>query len=277
MGSPAHPVEGIPVALTIAGSDSGGGAGIQADLKVFFALGCHGTSALTALTAQNTVGVHGVHPIPEEFVVDQLRAVTSDMDVAAAKTGMLGSAGMVEAVADSVAEHAIRPLVVDPVSVSKHGDRLLSDDALGAYKKRLFPLARLITPNLHEAGALLGCDIATTMEAEDAARALFDLGPDAVLVKGGHLEDQPADAVDLLYDGAEMVRLAGPRFETRDTHGTGCALSAAIAARLARGDDLRAAVSFAKSFIAGAIERSLRLGSGFGPVNPGWRMDPDAT
>lgn len=272
MGSPARPVEGMPVALTIAGSDSGGGAGIQADLKVFFTLGCHGTSAVTALTAQNTVGVSGIHPVPEPFVVAQIAAVAGDMDIAAAKTGMLGSAAIVETVAEAFRTHDIRDVVVDPVSVSKHGDRLLADDALGAYKTDLFPLARIITPNLHEAGALLGIDISTLAEAEEAARALFDLGPRAVLVKGGHLSDQPDEAIDVLYDGNDVVRFAGPRFDTDDTHGTGCALSAALAARLAHGDELEEAVVFAKGFIAGAIERGLRLGKGYGPVNPGWRM-----
>lgn len=274
MGSPAYPVEGMPVALTIAGSDSGGGAGIQADLKVFFTLGCHGTSAVTALTAQNTVGVTGIHPVPESFVIQQIDAVTSDLDVVAAKTGMLGSAAMVETVADAIRANGIHQVVVDPVSVSKHGDRLLADDALGAYKTKLFPVASLITPNLHEAGALLGTDIRTLHEAEEAAKELFGLGPKAVLVKGGHLDDQPNEAIDVLYDGADLVRLAGPRFDTEDTHGTGCALSAAITARLAHGDDLEAAVAFGKGFIAGAIERGLRLGKGYGPVNPGWRIEP---
>lgn len=270
MGSPAHPV-GLPIALTIAGSDSGGGAGIQADLKVFFALGCHGTSAVTALTAQNTVGVSGVHHVPEDFVIQQIDAVTSDLGVDAAKTGMLATAAIVSAVAGAVRAHNITPLVVDPVAISKHGDRLLADDALQAYRDDLFPLASVITPNLHEAGGLLGREVRTLGDAESAARDLADLGPRAVLVKGGHLEDQPDDAIDVLWNSGEVVKISGPRFDTADTHGTGCALSAAIAARLALGDELEDAVRYAKDFVAGAIEHALRVGKGFGPVNPGWR------
>ena len=273
MGSPTQPVENIPVALTIAGSDSGGGAGIQADLKVFFALGCHGTSAVTALTAQNTVGVTGVHPVPEDFVVEQIEAVVSDIGIDAAKTGMLATAAIVEAVAMAVRAHNIRNLVVDPVAISKHGDRLMSEDALDAYRTALFPVATMITPNLHEAGALLGRSVRTIDDAETAARDLAGFGPRAVLVKGGHLEDEGGDAVDILFLDDALIRVTGPRFDTEDTHGTGCALSAAIAARLAHGDELEAAVSYAKVFVAGAIEHGLRIGKGFGPVNPGWRIE----
>ena len=273
MGSPAHQVEGIPTALTIAGSDSGGGAGIQADLKVFFALGCHGTSAVTALTAQNTVGVSGVHPVPADFVVEQIDTIASDIHLDAAKTGMLATANIVEAVAGAIRAHGITNLVVDPVSISKHGDRLMSDDALEAYRAMLFPLASVITPNLHEAGALLGRSVRTLDEAETAARDLARYGSRAVLVKGGHLEDRPDDAIDVLVVGDDLIHIAGIRFDTEDTHGTGCALSAAIAARLAHGDDLEAAVVYAKEFVAGAIEHGLRIGKGFGPVNPGWRID----
>ena len=271
MGSPAQPVEGLPIALTIAGSDSGGGAGIQADLKVFFTLGCHGTSAITALTAQNTVGVSGVFGVPEHFVVEQIDAVASDLGVDAAKTGMLATAATVRAVAGAVKAHNIDKLVVDPVSISKHGDRLMADDALDAYRTELFPLATVITPNLHEAGAFLGRDLVTLADAEEAARELAEFGSRAVLVKGGHLEDRPAEAVDVLVTGGEATLISGPRYDTEDTHGTGCALSAAIAARLALGDDLEPAVRYAKDFVAGAIRHGLRVGKGFGPVNPGWR------
>jgi hydroxymethylpyrimidine/phosphomethylpyrimidine kinase len=270
VGAPAHPVTGLPVALTIAGSDSGGGAGIQADLKVFMALGCHGTSALTALTAQNTVGVTGIHEVPPDFVVQQIDAIASDIGVDAAKTGMLASAPVIEAVADAVEAHGIRKLVVDPVFVSKHGNSLLAEDAVDALTKRLFPLAAVVTPNLHEAGAIVGDDITSLDGMKAAARALASLGPRAVLVKGGHLDED--SAIDVLYDGAEMIEIAGPRYDTQDTHGTGCALAAAIAARLAHGDELIDAVRFAKEFVAGAIDRSLRLGRGFGPVNPAWRL-----
>ena len=274
MGSPAHPVEGLPIALTVAGSDSGGGAGIQADLKVFFALGCHGTSALTALTAQNTVGVTGVHEIPEGFIVEQIDAIATDLGVDAAKTGMLSSASIVRAVAGAIRAHNIAKLVVDPVSVSKHGDRLLADEALEALRNDLFPLAAVITPNLHEASALLGREVRSLEDAEAAAADLLRLGPRSVLVKGGHLEDLPDEAVDVFVEGNRIVHLRGPRFDTEDTHGTGCALSAAIAARLALGEELELAIRFAKDFVAGAIEHGLRLGKGYGPVNPGWQIHP---
>ena len=256
--------------MTIAGSDSGGGAGIQADLKVFFALGCHGTSALTALTAQNTVAVTGIHEVPDEFVVAQIDAVASDIGVDAAKTGMLASAGIVEAVAKAVEANGIDKLVVDPVFVSKHRDKLLAADAVDGLKGRLFPLATVITPNLYETSALVGRDINTLDDMKRAAEQLQGLGPRAVLVKGGHL---PGDrAIDVLFDGDEMIELDGPRFDTEDTHGTGCAISAAITARLAHGDDLVSAVRAAKEFISGAIEHGLRIGKGYGPVNPGWRL-----
>lgn len=271
MGSPASPVTGLPRALTIAGSDSGGGAGIQADLKVFFALGCHGMSAVTALTAQNTTAVTGVVDVDPAFVVAQVDAVASDIGVDAAKTGMLSSAPIVDAVAGAIADAGITKLVVDPVFVSKHRDRLLDPAAVGALKERLFPLATVITPNLFEAGGLLGRDVETLTDMEDAARALYELGPRAVLVKGGH-HVSPDRATDVLFDGSQITHLDGRRFDTDDTHGTGCALSAAITARLAHGDPLLDAVRFAKRFITGAIERSLRLGKGFGPVNPGWEL-----
>lgn len=270
MGSPAHPVTGLPVALTIAGSDSGGGAGIQADLKVFFALGCHGTSALTALTAQNTMEVSGIHEVEPEFVTMQIDAVARDMTIAAAKTGMLASRAIVEAVAGAIRAHGIDQLVVDPVFISKHRDQLLKQDAVAALKHDLFPLATLITPNLYEAGELVEGDISSRDDMKDAARALHALGPDAVLVKGGHLAGD--SSIDVLWDGEEFTELGAPRFDTDDTHGTGCALAAAIAARLAQGDDLVAAVRFGKEFVTGAIDRSLRLGKGFGPVNPAWRL-----
>lgn len=262
----------MPIAMTIAGSDSGGGAGIQGDLKVFFALGCHGTSAITALTAQNTVVVTGIHAVPEDFVVQQIEAVVSDIGVDAAKTGMLASASIVDAVAKAVEANGLERLVVDPVFVSKHRDKLLADDAVDALKERLFPLAAVITPNLYEAGGLVGREIENLDDMKRAAEVLHGLGPRAVLVKGGHLPGERA--IDVLYDGDEMIELDGPRYDTGDTHGTGCAISAAITARLALGDDLRDAVGFAKEFIGGAIERSLRIGKGYGPVNPGWRLSP---
>jgi hydroxymethylpyrimidine/phosphomethylpyrimidine kinase len=263
-------VSEIPIALTIAGSDSGGGAGIQADLKVFFALGCHGTSALTALTAQNTVGVTGIHEVPDEFVVAQIDAIASDIGVDAAKTGMLASAPIVEAVAKAVEANGIARLVVDPVFISKHRDALLAESAVDALKTRLLPLAEIVTPNLFEAGGLVGADVSSLEDMEEAARAIHRLGARNVLVKGGHL---PGDsAIDIFFDGTNLERIEGPRFDTEDTHGTGCAISAAIAARLAHGDELIAAVRYAKEFISGAIEHGLRIGKGYGPVNPGWRL-----
>ena len=271
MGTPARQIEGIPRALTIAGSDSGGGAGIQADLKVFMALGCHGMSAVTALTAQNTVGVSGVHAVPAEFVAEQIDAVATDIGVDAAKTGMLASAEIVDAVAAAVSAHAIDNLVIDPVFVSKSRDRLLAEDAVDALVRKLFPLATVVTPNLFETAGLLGiAEPSTPEDLREAARAVLELGPKAVLIKGGHLPGERA--VDVLYDGRSFVEVDGVRFDTEDTHGTGCALSAAIAARLAHGDDVVGAVRFAKEFVSGAIERGLRIGKGYGPVNPAWNL-----
>jgi hydroxymethylpyrimidine/phosphomethylpyrimidine kinase len=271
MGSPARPVTGLPRALTIAGSDSGGGAGIQADLKTFFALGCHGMSAITALTAQNTVAVTGVHEVDPQFVVEQVEAVATDIGVDAAKTGMLASAPLVEAVAKAVEAFDLGRLVVDPVSVSKHGDRLLAEDAVDAVRTVLLPMAEVVTPNLHEAATLAGGGaVETPDDMKEAARAIHALGPRTVLVKGGHRDG--VESVDLFYDGEDFVALRGPRFDTKDTHGTGCALSAAIAARLAHGDSTVDALHAAKRFISGAIERSLRIGRGYGPVNPGWEL-----
>jgi len=270
MGSPPHPVTGVPRTLTIAGSDSGGGAGVQADLKVFFAFGCHGMSAFTALTAQNTLGVNAIHEVPPGFVEAQIAAVAEDIGIDAAKTGMLASAPIVEAVAGSVKAHGITRLVVDPVFVSKSGHRLLAADAVEALIDRLFPLAALITPNLEEAGALLGAPITSLEDMKAAARSLYAMGPHSVVVKGGHLEG--ATAVDVFYDGGEVVELASRRWATDDTHGTGDTLAAAVTARLAWGDDLLSALTAGKEFVSGAIEHSLRLGGGFGPVNPGWRL-----
>lgn len=270
MGSPSHPVTGVPRTLTIAGSDSGGGAGVQADLKVFFALGCHGMSAFTALTAQNTLGVRSIHEVPTDFVAAQIAAVVDDIGVDAAKTGMLASAPIVEAVAGAVQTHEISRLVVDPVFVSKSGHRLLAADAVEAMIERLFPLAALITPNTEEAGDLLGAPITSLQDMREAARSLYTMGPHSVVVKGGHIEG--STAVDVYYDGGELIELSGPRWATDDTHGTGDTLAAAVTARLAWGDDLLTALRTAKEFVSGAIEHSLRLGGGFGPVNPGWRL-----
>ena len=225
-------------------------------------------TALTALTAQNTVGVTAIQPVPPEFVRTQIDAVTSDIGVDAAKTGMLASAEIVETVAEAVRANGISKLVVDPVFISKHQNRLLASDAIDALIGSLLPLATVITPNLYEAGGLTGTSITSLEEMRAAGERLRDLGAAAVLVKGGHLENV---ATDLLLYEDECIELTGPRYETSDTHGTGCALSAAIAAHLARGDDLQDSIRAAKDFVAGAIRHGLRLGAGFGPVNPGWK------
>jgi len=254
-------------ALTIAGSDSGGGAGIEADLKTFMALGVHGMAAVTALTAQNTVGVQGVMEVPPSFVREQIASVATDIGVDAAKTGMLSSADIVEAVAAAVDEFEIRNLVCDPVFVSKHGDLLLRTDAVDALRTELVPRARIITPNLPEAEGLLGRELSRDTPDEDAARELAKLGCEWVYLKGGHLKQS---AVDLLCDGADVIRLDAERIDTPHTHGTGCTLSAALAACLAKGLDVPTAATEAKKFVTRAIERHLEIGKGIGPVNPSW-------
>jgi hydroxymethylpyrimidine/phosphomethylpyrimidine kinase len=260
----------IPRALTIAGSDSGGGAGIQADLKTFAALDVYGMSVITALTAQNTVGVHGVHVVPADFVRAQLDAVVGDLGVDAAKTGMLATPEVIKAVAEGVRAHGIRTLVVDPVCASKHGDPLLADDALDALRDEILPLAEVATPNLGEIRLLTGVDVRSVADLPAAAEALLGLGPRWALVKGGHLPGG-ADAVDLLSDGTTVVEVRAERLPTRDTHGTGCTLAAAITAWRARGLDVPEAVRRAKDYVTGAIRHGLRLGAGIGPVDHGWQ------
>jgi hydroxymethylpyrimidine/phosphomethylpyrimidine kinase len=262
----------LPVALTIAGSDSGGGAGIQADLKTFAALAVHGTSAITALTAQNTLGVTEVLEVPAAFVLAQIEAVMADIGAAAAKTGMMSNAEIIEVVAAAVVQHGLRNLVVDPVMVAKGGARLLRDDAVDALRRRLLPLAAVVTPNLPEAEVLLGRPIRTLDERRQAARDLVGLGARAAVVKGGHADEQLA--IDHYFDGTELVELQSPRFATANTHGSGCVFSAAVAAELAKGSDSLAAVHQAKEFITGAIERSLEIGRGHGPVNPMFKITP---
>ncbi len=252
------------IALTIAGSDSGGGAGIQADLKTFHAFGVFGTSALTAVTAQNTLGVTAVHPIPLEVVRAQIEAVVEDLRPAAFKTGMLATAELVEEVARAVEAHGLEGYVLDPVMVATSGDRLLDADAEASLAERLLPLADLVTPNLHEAAILVGRAVRTLDDMRAAARALVERGAGAALVKGGHLE---GDAVDLLWDGREERIWRRERLDTRHTHGTGCTLSAAAAAGLARGRALPEAVDGAVGFVARAIAGAPGLGSGHGPVD----------
>jgi hydroxymethylpyrimidine/phosphomethylpyrimidine kinase len=260
----------LPRVLTIAGSDSGGGAGIQADLKTFAALDTYGMSVLTALTAQNTVGVHGVHEVPPAFVRAQLDAVAGDIGVDAAKTGMLASADIVEAVAAGLRDHDIQRLVVDPVCASKHGAPLLRDDALDALRDHILPLAEIVTPNLGEVLLLTGVDVKKVDDLEVAARAVLALGPRWVLVKGGHLPGD-VDAIDLLSDGSTSLPVTAERLDTVDTHGTGCTLAAAIAAHRATGLDVVEAVRAAKRYVTGAIRHGLRLGEGIGPVDHGWQ------
>ena len=259
----------IPVALTIAGSDSGGGAGVQADLKTFAALGVHGTSALTAVTAQNTSGVSDFVELPVEIIRAQIRDVVADLEPAAAKTGMLASPAIIEAVASAVEEHGISRLVIDPVMVAKGGARLLLEEAVDALRTRLVPLGAVITPNLPEAEALLDRGIGNLADRRRAAVELLALGPRAVVLKAGHAEGDP---VDVFFDGHELVELPGRRVDTRNTHGSGCVFSAAITAGLASGLPLLPAVRQAKAFIQGAIEHSLAVGHGHGPVNPMWEV-----
>jgi hydroxymethylpyrimidine kinase/phosphomethylpyrimidine kinase len=259
-----------PVALTIAGSDSGGGAGIQADLKTFSALGVHGTSAITAITAQNTVTVSDVEEVSAAVVRAQIDRVVEDLAPAAAKTGMLATAEIIVAVVGAVSHHRLRPLVVDPVMVAKGGARLLRGDAVAALRGSLLPLATVITPNLPEAEVLLDLQPGALSASEDRRRAVAELkalGPQAVVLKGGHAEDD-SDSVDLFYDGAALRELRGRRVATANTHGSGCVFSAAICANLALGHDLPTAVERAKEFIQGAIENALEIGHGHGPVNP---------
>ena len=254
----------MKVVLTVAGSDSGGGAGIQADLRTFAAHGVHGTSAITAVTAQNSVAVLDWVALEPRMVVAQMEAVASDMDVAAVKTGMLATAAIVSAVAGALERLRLPLVVVDPVMVAKSGDRLLDRDAETAYRERLLPLATVVTPNLPEAEALLGRPVRTLVEMREAARALRAMGPRAVVVKGGHLE---GDAVDVFWDGERLEDLPASRIDTRNTHGTGCTYSAAIAARLALGEPPLDAVRGAKAYLTEAIRGSYSVGRGHGPVD----------
>jgi hydroxymethylpyrimidine/phosphomethylpyrimidine kinase len=258
-------------ALTIAGSDSGGGAGIQADLKTFSALGVYGMTAITAVTVQNTEGVAGVEAMPPEIVAEQIRAVATDIGVDAAKTGMLANAGIVEAVADAVAAMAIPNLVVDPVFVSKHGHPLLAADAVGALRSTILPLATIVTPNLHEAAGLAGFAVTSRQDMRRAAAAILELGAGAVLVKGGHLS-AGTSAADLFADSRGERWLEAERIDTANTHGTGCTLSAAIAADLAKGFPLAEAVDAGKAFVTQAIGSALALGHGIGPVDQLWSI-----
>jgi len=253
-----------PIALTIAGSDSGGGAGIQADLKTFSALGVYGMSVLTAITAQNTLGVTAVAEIPVDVITAQIDAVLSDIGADAVKTGMLSSAEIIETVADGIGRHKVARLVVDPVMVATSGDHLLRSDAVETLRSVLLPMATVATPNIPEAEVLLGRSVASVSEMREAARALVDLGPQSVIVKGGHLD---GDAVDVFYDGTDMLELSAKRIDTTSTHGTGCTLASAIAANLALGHGLSDSVRNAKAYLTEAIAHAYPVGHGHGPVH----------
>lgn len=255
----------LPIALSIAGSDSGGGAGIQADLKTFQAFGAFGTTAITALTAQNTRGVQAVHPIPLEMVRAQLRSLAEDLRPAAFKTGMLATRELVGVVAEAIREHRLENFVMDPVMVATSGDRLLDREAEQGIVGELLPLCSLVTPNLDEAAILVGFAVTTPEEMRRAARELVARGADAALLKGGHLHAE--EVVDVLFDGAEWHEWRRPKLDTRSTHGTGCTLSAGIAAGLAHGRPLRRAVADALDFVQRAMLAAPGLGGGHGPLN----------
>lgn len=256
-------------ALTIAGSDSGGGAGIQADLKTFAAHGVYGTSAVTAVTAQNTMGVSAVEALSADLVTAQIEAVMSDIGTHAAKTGMLANAAIVEAVAAAAEDLEIPWLVVDPVLIAKSGDRLVDDEGLGAMKSELLRRAFLVTPNVPEAEALTGLVIRTEKDRLEAARRILALGPTAVIIKGGHAAT--SDIVDLLYDGHRFTEFRTERVLSRNTHGTGCTFAAALTAHLALGRALADAIPLAQTYVAGAIRGAPDLGRGHGPMNHFWK------
>jgi hydroxymethylpyrimidine/phosphomethylpyrimidine kinase len=253
----------IAKALTIAGSDSGGGAGIQADLKTFSAFRVFGMSVITAVTAQNSLGVQGVENLPPAFVALQLRSVLSDFGAGAAKCGMLSTAPIIEAVAATLADDPVEKLVVDPVMVAKSGDALLQPDARQALIERILPLALVVTPNLPEAESLAGIPVASRPDMEEAARRIHRLGPRYVLVKGGHLK---GDAIDLLWNGKVFTAFRAPRIDSGNTHGTGCTLSAAIAAGLARGQAIGDAIRDAKAYVTRAIREGFAAGRGVGQL-----------
>jgi hydroxymethylpyrimidine/phosphomethylpyrimidine kinase len=266
----------MPIALTIAGSDSGGGAGIQADLKTFAAHGVFGTSAITAITAQNTIGVTAVQALSADLVTAQIEAVAGDMTLDVVKTGMLATSAIVEAVAAAIDALDLPSVVVDPVMVAKSGDRLLEEEAVAALRRLLLPRARLVTPNVPEAevlvGRTIGQPIASLEAAREAARRIHALGARAVLLKGGHLPKEATDddAVDLLFDGRTFTEFRERRIEARHTHGTGCTFASAIAAQIALGQPLTEAIRLAKTYVTGAIRHGLAIGHGHGPVDHFW-------
>lgn len=263
------PIADFPNVMTIAGSDSGAGAGIQADLKTFAALGCYGTSIVTAVTAQNTRGVYAIAEVPEEVIIAQLDVVMEDIGAVAAKTGMLSSAAIIGNVADRLEAWGITRLVVDPVMVAKSGDHLLQPTAVESLKRELLPLAMVVTPNIPEAEVLSGMTIENDEQAREAARAINALGPAYVVITGGHRDGSP---VDLVFDGNDFTQFEGQRVDTTNTHGTGCTYSAAIAGYLAHGEPPLKAIQRAKMFISAALEASYAIGEGHSPVNHFFRF-----
>jgi len=261
----------VPVALTIAGSDSGGGAGIQADLKTFSALGVYGASAITAVTSQDTLRVYGVVELEPAFVASQIDAVIGDIGADAVKTGMLASAPIIEAVADRLRHWDVTTLVVDPVMVAKGGDKLLRDDAVTALKERLLPLALVVTPNIPEAEVLVGRSLRGWDEIKEAAREIHAMGVANVVIKGGHMEDD-IRATDLLFDGNGFRDYSTGRVDTKSTHGTGCTFASAVAATLAKGESVPLSVASAKAYVTKALQSSYELGHGHGPVNHFYRF-----
>jgi hydroxymethylpyrimidine/phosphomethylpyrimidine kinase len=268
-----------PRVMTIAGTDSGGGAGIAADLRAMTACGVHGCLAVTAVTVQNSVGVTGVHTLPPETVAAQIEAVATDIGLDAAKTGMLATSAIIRAIADACDRVGIgadgpTPFVVDPVAASMHGDQLLADEALDAFRSLLFPRATVVTPNLDEVRLIVGVDVHDRPAQYEAAKLLHAMGPRFVLVKGGHLGEDVDVCVDVLYDGHTFTELPGPRFATTDTHGSGDSMASAIAAGLARGMAVPEAVAFGKRYVVEAVRHAYPLGAGHGPVSPLWAIDP---
>lgn len=262
-------MKAIPKALTIAGSDSGAGAGIQADLKTFAALGVYGTSAITAITAQNTVGVTQILELSPDLVAAQIDAVILDIGANALKTGMLANAALIEIVAQKIRDHRLQNLVVDPVMVAKSGDLLLRRDAIEALRTRLIPLATIVTPNLPEAVELTGIDCKNATAIKNAAKKILALGAKSVVIKGGH---RKGPATDIFYDGKKFREIRSPRIRTSNTHGTGCTFSAAIAAYLARGEKVEQAVLQAKRYITQAIRKGFPIGSGHSPVHHFYKL-----
>lgn len=264
--------------MTIAGSDSGGAAGLQSDLRTFALIGVHGTSAVTAVTVQNSLGVSGFHPIPPETVAGQIRAVVTDMGVGAVKTGMLANAEIIAAIAETARQLGIGdkiPFLVDPVCASQYGDPLLSPGALRVLRDELFPLAAVVTPNLDEVRILTGIEVIDNASARDAARALHDLGPRWALVTGGHLRTAPTSS-DLLFNGTDFLEFEAPRIDTPHDHGGGDTLGAAIACALAHGMTVPESVGFGKEWVTRSLAASYPVGAGHGPVNASWRLRPGA-